>query len=99
MGRDRELRAIAALIAWMLAGLAVSPAHATPITIDMVTVGNPGNGTDTSGRPDTAGLGRVDYSYQIGTYSVTIGQYTAFLNAADPNGTNPNGIYNACDGD
>ena len=26
---------------------------------------------------------------------MTIGQYTAFLNAADPNGTNPNNIYNA----
>jgi formylglycine-generating enzyme len=90
-----RLHDVAALIALMLAGLAVCPAHATPITIDMVTVGNPGNGTDTSGRPDTAGFGRVDYSYQIGTYSVTIGQYTAFLNAADPSGANPNGIYNA----
>ena len=61
----------------------------------MVTVGNPGNGTDTSGRPNTAGFGRVDYSYQIGKYDVTIGQYAAFLNAADPTGTNPNGIYNS----
>jgi formylglycine-generating enzyme required for sulfatase activity len=37
----------------------------------------------------------VDYSYQIGKYDVTIGQYTAFLNAADPTGMNPNGIYNS----
>jgi sulfatase modifying factor 1 len=36
-----------------------------------------------------------NYEYQIGKYDVTIGQYTSFLNAADPNGTNPNGIYNA----
>jgi formylglycine-generating enzyme required for sulfatase activity len=77
-----------------LACLLAAPALAAPITIDMVTVGNPGNGTDTSGRPNTAGFGRVDYSYQIGKYDVTIGQYTAFLNAADPNGNNPNDIYN-----
>ena len=61
------------------------------VTIDMVTVGNPGN------TPDTATgnvYGSVAYSYQIGKYDVTIGQYTEFLNAADPNGTNPYGIYN-----
>ena len=78
-----------------LACLLAVPVLAAPITIDMVTVGNPGNGTDTSGRPNTAGFGSVNYSYQIGKYDVTIGQYTAFLNAADPNGTNPNDIYNA----
>ena len=61
------------------------------VTIDMVTVGNPGNANDTGGTNN----GAVNYSYQIGKYDVTIGQYTAFLNAADPNGTNPNSIYNA----
>jgi len=73
----------------VLGSLAV-PARA--VTIDMVTVGNAGNAND----PATGGIyGGVNYSYQIGKYDVTIGQYTAFLNAADPNGTNPNGIYNA----
>ena len=81
--------ATAALVALMLASLALPNAHA--VTIDMVTVGNPGNANDTGG----TGNGRVDYEYQIAKYAVTIGQYTAFLNAADPNGTNPNGIYNA----
>jgi len=57
----------------------------------MVTVGNPGNANDTGGTNN----GAVAYSYQIGKYDVTIGQYTSFLNAADPSGTNPNGIYNA----
>jgi formylglycine-generating enzyme required for sulfatase activity len=57
----------------------------------MVTVGNPGNANDTGGTLN----GAVAYSYQIGKYDVTIGQYAAFLNAADPSGTNPNGIYNA----
>ena len=56
----------------------------------MVTVGNAGNANDTGG----GHIGAVAYSYQIGTYDVTIGQYTAFLNAADPTGTNPNDIYN-----
>jgi len=78
----------------VFASLLAAPAGAG-ITYERVTVGNPGNGTDTSGRPDTAGFGRVDYSYQIGKYDVTIGQYTAFLNAADPTGTNSNGIWNS----
>ena len=72
--------------------LAVS---ASAVTIDMVTVGNAGNGSDTRLGVNTFGFGSVAYDYQIGTYDVTIGQYTAFLNAADPNGTNPNGIYNS----
>ena len=39
-------------------------AHAA-ITIDMVTVGNPGNAAD------TIGYGAVSYGYQIGTYEIT----------------------------
>jgi formylglycine-generating enzyme required for sulfatase activity len=70
-----------------LLGVLAVPAHA--ITYDLVPVGNAGNANDTGG----TGNGRVDYSYQIGKYDVTIAQYTAFLNAADPTGTNPNGIY------
>jgi formylglycine-generating enzyme len=76
-----------------LACLLSAPAGA--VTIDMVTVGNPGNAGDTRVGANTFGKGSVDYSYQIGKYDVTIGQYTAFLNAADPTGTNPNGIYNS----
>ena len=75
----------------VLACLLAVPVLAAPITIDMVTVGNPGNANDTGGTNN----GAVNYAYQIGKYDVTIGQYTAFLNAADPNGTNPNDIYNA----
>ena len=55
------------------------------VTIDMVTVGNPGNAADT--RYDLTGFGSVGYNYQIGKYEVTAGQYTEFLNAvakADP---------------
>ena len=74
----------------VVACLLAAPAGADQITIDMVTVGDPGNANDTGGTNN----GAVNYSYQIGKYDVTIGQYTAFLNAADPNGTNPNDIYN-----
>ena len=74
-----------------LACLLAVPVLAAPITIDMVTVGNSGNANDPGGTNN----GAVNYEYQIGKYDVTIGQYTAFLNAADPNGTNPNDIYNA----
>ena len=55
----------------------------------MVTVGNPGNAPDTVVMNDgTTGYGEVDYTYQIGKFEITAGQYTAFLNAvartADP---------------
>jgi len=71
--------ATAALVALLLTSLAVPNARA--VTIDWVTVGNLGNTNDTTG------YGAVGYSYQIGKYEVTIGQYTDFLNAvaaADP---------------
>ena len=50
------------------------------------TVGNPGNAGELSGigaggvGPDAV-VGGVGYVYKIGTYEVTAGQYTAFLNA------------------
>ena len=58
------------------------------VTMDWVTVGNAGNAAGTTG------YGAVAYAYQIGKYEVTNAQYAAFLNAADPEGTNINGIYN-----
>ena len=72
-----------------LAFLVVAPVGAAPITYDMVTVGNAGNANDTVG----SGIGGVAYDYQIGKYDVTIGQYAAFLNAADPSGANLNDIW------
>lgn len=48
---------------------------APPVTYALVMVGDPGNA------PDTTGYGAVAYVYRIGAYEVTIGQYTAFLNA------------------
>jgi len=57
-----------------------------PVTIDMVPVGNAGN------LADSTGFGDVAYNYSIAKYDVTIGQYTAFLNAIAS--SDPNGLYN-----
>jgi sulfatase modifying factor 1 len=66
--------------------------HATPITIDWVTVGNPGNAND----PATGNLyGAVAEEYRIMEFEWTNSQYAQFLNAIDPDGTNPNAVWNA----
>ena len=41
------------------------------------------------------GFGAVPYAYNIGTYDVTNSQYVEFLNAKDPTGDNPLGLYNS----
>jgi sulfatase modifying factor 1 len=82
MKRVRRL-AISAVVALLLVRLAEPNARA--VTIEMVTVGNPGNANDTTG------YGGVAYEYQIGKYEVTIGQYAAFLSAVAA--SDPNGLY------
>ena len=69
--------------------------RAQAVTIDMVTVGNPGNAPDT--RYNSISVGSVDHVYQIGKYEVTAGQYTEFLNAVAK--ADPNGLYNTPMGD
>lgn len=54
--------------------LFVLPAHAE-VTIDWVTVGDPGNAADVTG------YGAVGYVYKIGKYEVTNAQYADFLTA------------------
>jgi formylglycine-generating enzyme len=60
----------------------LAPAWAR-IEIQTVPVGNPGNAGDTR-YPDTrfgiTSFGAVAYTYNIGKYEVTAGQYTEFLN-------------------
>ena len=63
-----------------LACLVAAPARAG-IIYQEVTVGNAGNASDTRVGANTSGFGAVAYDYKIGKYDVTIGQYTAFLNA------------------
>ena len=61
-------------------------ATASALTLDTVTVGNPGN-------PDDAtGYGGVATTYAIGKYEVTLNQYTEFLNAVAD--TDAFGLYN-----
>ena len=81
------MKAIASIV---LLALFSATASAT-VTIDMVTVGNPGNAADT--RYDPTGFGSVDHVYQIGKYEVTVGQYTAFLNAVAA--TDTYSLYNS----
>jgi len=60
------------------------PAHAE-VSIDWVTVGDPGND------PHATGLGAVAYTYQIGKFEVTNAQYAEFLNAVAA--TDTYGLY------
>jgi sulfatase modifying factor 1 len=78
--------ATAALVALILTSLAVPNAHAQ-VTIDWVTVGDPGN------TADTTGYGAVTDSFQIMKFEFTNAQYADFLNAVDPSGSNPNSVY------
>lgn len=56
------------------------------VVIDMVTVGDVGNSADGTG------YGSVAYSYQIGTYEVSNGEYAEFLNNVAQ--SDPLGLYN-----
>ena len=68
------------------------PANA--VTIDWVTVGDPGNPVDTEVMNDgTTGYGSVGYTYKIGKYEVTNAQYVEFLNAVAVNDTY--GLYDS----
>ncbi len=65
--------------------------EATRVTINWVLVGDAGNASDTS--CGERSHGGVAYEYLIGKYEVSNAQYTMFLNAVDPAGANPFGIY------
>lgn len=82
-------KVFAVTVALALLGLSIVAQAA--ITIDTVAVGNAGNVADT--RYATPGYGSVGYTYNIGKYEVTAGQYTAFLNAVA--NTDTYGLYNA----
>ena len=63
----------------------ITSASAT-VTMDWVTVGDPGNAID-----PLTGYGAVAYEYRIGKYEVTNAQYGQFLNAKGQ--SNSNNIY------
>jgi formylglycine-generating enzyme len=66
-------------------------------SLEMVAVGDPGNAGEHSGY-DVGGYGpdricgAVDYTFNLGKYEVTAGQYTEFLNAKAK--SDPYGLYN-----
>ena len=60
------------------------------IRVETVLVGNPGNAKDSA-----FGYGAVANEFRMGRYEVTNYEYTEFLNAVDPEGSNPAGIYSA----
>ena len=64
--------------------LVITPLYAD-VMIDMTYIGDAGN------TADWTGMGSVDYTYYIGTYEVTVGQYTEFLNAVAA--SDPYGLY------
>lgn len=67
---------------------------ALAVSIDLVTVGNPRNAPDAQVMLDTtSGYGSVGYTFQIGKFEVTAGQYCEFLNAVAA--TDAYGLYDA----
>jgi formylglycine-generating enzyme required for sulfatase activity len=85
--------AAAAAIAAVVFSAVFQPTEARAVTIDWVTVGDPGNAADTTGNPNPAGA--VAAAFNIMKFEFTNQQYTQFLNTVDPNGTNPNSVYNS----
>jgi formylglycine-generating enzyme required for sulfatase activity len=66
------------------------------VVIDTVSVGNPGNAAEWSGLGQGAAMiqcGAVGYTYDIGKYEVTAGQYCEFLNAVAA--TDAYGLYSS----
>ncbi len=59
----------------------LSVALAGPAFIEMVTVGNPGNGPDAGNTSEPNTYGAVAETFQIGKYEVTNAQYAVFLNS------------------
>ncbi|MCC7133696.1 MAG: SUMF1/EgtB/PvdO family nonheme iron enzyme [Gemmatimonadales bacterium] len=84
-------KAIAFLCLW--GGLLAGSARA--VDIETVPVGDPGNAGDPRypSAGTSSGFGEVGYTYNIGKYEVTAGQYTEFLNKVAA--TDTYGLYNA----
>ena len=89
----RHTRSTASVVAL---SLLLSGSAAQAVTIDWVTVGNPGNTADTLVmiNDGTSGYGSVGYAYRISKHEVTNTQYAEFLNAVASTGQlDPNALY------
>lgn len=80
-----NMRAFAGAVAFAMASVASS---VLGVTLDMATIGNPGNAGYI-----VNGLGAVPYTFAISKYETTNQQYVDFLNSVGQ--SNPNGIYSA----
>ena len=86
------MTAFKALVSVCVVVVGLLAVTASAVTIATVPVGNAGNAGDT--RYPSGGVssfGSVAYTYNIGKYEVTAGQYTAFLNAVAA--TDTYGLY------
>jgi len=63
------------------------------ISIDFVTIGNPGNTGDTRAEANPTGCGAVGYEYRIDKYEVTNAQWYDFVSAAGAPTGNPSDAY------
>jgi len=90
----RTLRqpALVLVVLFVLAILLAPPPALAVVTIDWVTVGNPGNAADNASYCIVANCGSVPYGYRISKYEVTNAQYVEFLNAKAA--SDPLGLYN-----
>ncbi len=94
----------------LLAPAAANAAKRAVITVPMTLIGSPGNPaaaitpfTDAIYQscsaappsPPCQTVGSVGYPYGIGELEVTVSQYVAFLNTADPTGLDRNNLYSA----
>ncbi len=82
-GKPMKTRVAPAAVLLMVVGT-----RAPAVNIETVTVGNPGN------PDDVHGYGGVGYTFDMGKFEITAGQYTEFLNAVA--GTDSYGLYNIC---
>jgi formylglycine-generating enzyme required for sulfatase activity len=76
-------------VRWLACAATLVAAPVFGVTIDFATVGDPGNAPDVA-----TGWGGVSTVFLISKHETTNLQYMEFLNAVDPAGTNPNGVYN-----
>ena len=71
------------------AALFLAPPASAVVTIDWVTVGDPGNACETQSQ---GCFGAVNDEYRIGKFEVSTAQYVEFLNAVAA--TDTNALYN-----
>jgi len=84
--KNSYVAAVAAAVSAVVFSAAFQPAKAG--FIEWVPVANPNNAADTTG------YGAVAHTFDIMKHEFTNTQYVQFLNAIDPQGTNPQGVWN-----